>query len=291
MAETITQPPFNGINNFRDVGRVINACKAYDNDDIEVAKLPRLREGMILRSGRLDDATAEDTDLMVNSYRLKTVIDLRTKSEVLNRRIISRNQEKGPSYGEKRWNTVKVNLIGRKFEMNLAQQLRWWQALWFFVLVLLQRRMTAIRIIGRNVMSPRGLVGLNKDSLQFCQYGILQALEVYLDPQAYPVLVHCTQGKDRSGLIIMLILFSLRIPLKFVKADYVLSNQGLDRVRASMINEVLEIGMDEKYTQAPEELVDEVWKFLEDRGGVDMYLDELGFGPSKRQKLRGLLLE
>ncbi|KAJ3783524.1 protein-tyrosine phosphatase-like protein [Lentinula aff. detonsa] len=277
MAETITQPPFNGINNFRDVGR-----------------LPRLREGMVLRSGRLDDATAEDADLMVNSYRLKTVIDLRTKSEVLNRKNISRNQEKGPSCGEKRWNTVKVNLIGRKFEMNLVQQLRWWQALWFFVLMLLQRRMTAIRIIGRNVMSPKGLVGLNKDSLQFCQYGILQERDLfllYLDPQAYPVLVHCTQGKDRSGLIIMLILFVLRIPLKFVKADYVLSNQGLDRVRASMITEVLEIGMDEKYTQAPEEIVDEVWKFLEDGGGVDMYLDELGFGQSKRQKLRSLLLE
>lgn len=89
----------------------------------------------------------------------------------------------------------------------------------------------------------------------------------------------------------MLILFVLHIPLDLIKTDYVLSNQGLERVRASMMVEVLEIGMDEKYTQAPEKVVDEVWSFLEDGGGVEVYLDEIGFGESKRQKLRELLLE
>lgn len=89
----------------------------------------------------------------------------------------------------------------------------------------------------------------------------------------------------------MLVLFVLHIPLDLIKADYVLSNEGLERVRASMMIEVLEIGMDEKYTQAPEEVVDEVWGFLEDGGGVEAYLDEIGFGESKRQKLRELLLE
>jgi protein-tyrosine phosphatase len=116
-------------------------------------------------------------------------------------------------------------------------------------------------------------------------------LEVYLDPQAYPILVHCTQGKDRSGLVIILILFILQVPVECVKADYILSDPGLDRIRDSMMEEVLEIGMDEKYTRAPGEVVDGVWKFLEDGGGVDVYLDEIGFGESKRQKLRDLLLE
>jgi protein-tyrosine phosphatase len=118
-----------------------------------------------------------------------------------------------------------------------------------------------------------------------------QALEVYLDPESYPVLVHCTQGKDRSGLIIMIVLFILRVPVELVKADYVLSNQGLDRIRASMLKEVLEIGMDERYMQAPGEVVDEVWRFLEERGGVEAYLDEIGFGEKKRRILRDLLLE
>lgn len=179
------------------------------------------------------------------------------------------------------------------------------------VLMLVQYRMAAIRILATNVMSPRGLVGLSKDSLQFCQSEILQvrlstypiplssstllilpqALEVYIDPQAYPILVHCTQGKDRSGLIIMIVLFILRVPVDAVKEDYILSGQGLDRVRDSMMEEIREIGMDEKYILAPGEVVEEVWEFLQEGGGVDVYLDGIGFGESKRQKLRELLLE
>lgn len=112
-----------------------------------------------------------------------------------------------------------------------------------------------------------------------------------MDPQAYPILVHCTQGKDRSGLVIMLILFILRVPLDLIKADYILSGLGLERVRESMMDEVREIGMDERYTLAPDEVVDEVWKFLEEVGGVDEYLDGIGFGESKRRELRILLLE
>lgn len=88
----------------------------------------------------------------------------------------------------------------------------------------------------------------------------------------------------------MLILFILGVPVDLVKEDYVLSNQGLERVRASIMNEVLEIGMDERYLEAPEVVVDEVWQFLEDGGGVDVYLDAIGFGEDKRRKLRALLL-
>ncbi|KAE9386658.1 hypothetical protein BT96DRAFT_1005869 [Gymnopus androsaceus JB14] len=142
--------------------------------------------------------------------------------------------------------------------------------------------MAVIRILGKNAMGPR-LVGLGKDSLQFCQNEILQAWDVYLDPQAYPILIHCTRGKDRSGLVIIIVLFILRVPVDRVKADYIWSGQGLDRVRESMMDEVREIGMDEKYTLAPGDVVDEV---LKEGGGVDLDLDAIGFGESKRQTLR-----
>lgn len=121
MTETITNPPFIGINNFRDVGRVINACTSR-HDFVEGCKLTRMKEGMLLRSGRLDEATAEDTQLMVDKYGLKTVIDLRTKTE----HSRSRDFE---MQCERRWDTVKINFISRKFELNLLKQLRWWQAL------------------------------------------------------------------------------------------------------------------------------------------------------------------
>ena len=33
-----------------------------------------------------------------------------------------------------------------------------------------------------------------------------KALRVFVDPVNYPILVHCIHGKDRTGLIVMLIM-------------------------------------------------------------------------------------
>lgn len=35
---------------------------------------------------------------------------------------------------------------------------------------------------------------------------IAKALRVFVDPENYPVLVHCIHGKDRTGLIVMIIM-------------------------------------------------------------------------------------
>ncbi|KAJ7631919.1 protein-tyrosine phosphatase-like protein [Mycena polygramma] len=291
MAETITTPPFTGIYNFRDVGRVVNSLGGK--------KL--LHEKFIYRSGRLDDATPADRDKLASSeaHGVQTVIDLRTKSEHIKRAQTSQKKNRDrvklktePTVAEKDpWDTIYINFVGRKFEMNLLKQLRWWQLIWFLTLIIFQFRMAAIHVLGRNVLSPMGLLGLSKDSLRFCQAEIRQALDVYTDFKSYPILLHCTQGKDRSGLVVMLILFVLGVPLDQIKADYALSNEGLDPVRESMMAEVEEIGMDINYTKAPPEVVQTVWDFLhEEYGGVDEYLDLIGFGEQKRQTLRKLLL-
>ncbi|KAJ6601383.1 protein-tyrosine phosphatase-like protein [Mycena vulgaris] len=285
MADTITNPPFTGIYNFRDVGRVVNALGGKT----------RMREKFFYRSGRLDDASPADNEKLVSEYGLQTVIDLRTKSEHI-KQAQTRQERKnryraaaGVSLGTDNvlddgpWDTILIYFVGRKFEMNVLKQLKWWQIIWFLTLMILQFRMAAIRILGRNVLGPKGLLGLSKDSLRFCQAEIREALEVFTDFKRYPLLVHCTQGKDRAGLVVMLVLFTIGVPLEIVRADYALSNQGLAPIRASMIEEVKEIGMDAAYTKAPEE--------VEEYGGIDGYLDTIGFEEQKRQTLRKLLLE
>ncbi|KAF7326928.1 Tyrosine serine protein [Mycena venus] len=270
---------FTGIYNFRDVGHVVNTLGGRKF----------IHDKYIYRSGRLDNATLEDREKLVSEYGLQTVIDLRTKSEHIKQAQTQGANRYRPANGP--WDVIYIHFAGRNFEMNMLKQLKWWQIIWFLMLMIFQFRMAAIRILGRNVLGPKGLVGLSKDSLRFCQAEICEALEVFTDFKSYPVLIHCTQGKDRSGLVVMLILFVLGVPLEQVKADYALSNEGLAPVRASMIKEVEEIGMTADYTKAPPEVVETVWNFLQtEYGGVDEYLDAIGFGEQKRQTLRKLLL-
>ncbi|KAJ7182752.1 protein-tyrosine phosphatase-like protein [Mycena crocata] len=285
MEDTTSKLPFIGIYNFRDVGRVVNSLGSE----------PRVREKHLYRSGRLDDATSVDRQKLVSEYDLQTVIDLRTKSEHIKQAETwaARNGDRALNLPEKGpWDTILINFVGRDFELNVLKQLKWWQIIWFFILMAFQFRMAAIRILCRNVLGPKGLLGLSKDSLRFCQVEIRQALEVFTDFKSYPLLIHCTQGKDRSGLVVMLVLFTIGVPLELVRADYTLSNEGLAPVRESMMKEVEEIGMDADYTKAPPEVVDTVWNFLqEEYGGIDGYLDVIGFGEEKRRTLCKLLLE
>ncbi|KAF7297170.1 Tyrosine serine protein [Mycena indigotica] len=265
---------FEGVYNFRDVGAAINALNTA----------PILQEKMIYRSGRLDGATEGDRRKLVEQYNLQTVVDLRTKSEHI--------RQGTDKLALRPWKTVFINFVSHEFEINLLRQLRWWQIIQFVLLMLLRFRISAIRILGQNVLKRKGLIGLSRDSLRFCQAEILAALNVFILPMhTCPVLVHCTQGKDRSGLVIMLVLFVLSVPLQHIKAEYSMSELGLAPVRKSLIGEVEEIGMDEAYTRAPEEVVQAVWDCLEtEYGGVDRYLDLLGFHEEKRRTLRKILL-
>jgi hypothetical protein len=127
--DTTTNPPFTGIYNFRDVGHVVNSLGG--------TKL--IRDKFLYRSGRLDGATPADREKLVSEYDLRSVIDLRTKSEHIkqtqtlkakNRYLAAANvnlqtdaavPDQGP------WTVRKINFAGRNFEMNMLRQLKWWQ--------------------------------------------------------------------------------------------------------------------------------------------------------------------
>jgi hypothetical protein len=70
------------------------------------------------------------------------------------------------------------------------------KVIFFFVL---GYRIDAVRVLSHQVMLPRGLVGLGLDTLDYCGSEIREALSLYTNPQLLPSVVHCTQGKDRTG--------------------------------------------------------------------------------------------
>jgi protein-tyrosine phosphatase len=184
---------------------------------------------------------------------------------------------------------VRIDFL-RTLEPRLLLELSWWRIVYFLVLLLFGLRTRAIRVISSHVLSKKGLVGISRDSLRYCQPQLLQCLEILRDREAYPVLVHCTQGKDRTGLLAVLVGLAIEVPVEAVTADYAMSNEGLRPAREVMLREVEEIGLGEEFLMAPEMLVKEVVGFLEEEwGGVEAYLDAIGFGKGKREELRALL--
>ena len=65
--------------------------------------------------------------------------------------------------------------------------------------------------------------------LQFDPEPWRNVFEVLADPGAYPVLLHCTAGKDRTGVITALLLSILGVDRAVIEADYALTNRDVPR--------------------------------------------------------------
>ena len=67
---------------------------------------------------------------------------------------------------------------------------------------------------------------------------ILAALEVLAAPDALPAVFHCTAGKDRTGVLSAIVLSLLGVDEPTVVADYALSGEAMQRLRAKLIAQV-----------------------------------------------------
>ena len=119
----------------------------------------------------------------------------------------------------------------------------------------------------------------------------LKALHAYSDPTNYPIMAHCTQGKDRTGLVICLILLLVKVPAKAITYDYRLSQSELMPERESRLKEIREIGLSDDFADCPEEWIEKMSLHLEEKyGGVRVYCRKIGFSEEDEVKLLSILM-
>jgi protein-tyrosine phosphatase len=152
-------------------------------------------------------------------------------------------------------------------------------------------RNEAISILGREVMQPRGLTGLGIDTLDNSGDEILHVFDVLADSQQYPIIVHCTQGKDRTGLIILLVLLLVAAPRECISKDYVMSEAELQPEKEERMKEISSIGLTEDFAGCPPDFVEKLANHLEQRyGGVEGYLKTIRVTSEQQQQVRNILL-
>lgn len=116
------------------------------------------------------------------------------------------------------------------------------------------------------------------------------------EPETYPVVIHCTAGKDRTGVVIGMLMEILGAHDGDIAHEYALSNAEIDRflefARAS--GRVLE-GSDEEIRRRLETPPDRMLGFLEllrkEYGGSEAYLRGQGVPAEAFAAMRDLLVE
>jgi len=110
-----------------------------------------------------------------------------------------------------------------------------------------------------------------------------------------PVAVHCTIGKDRTGIVVALVLATAGVADDDIVADYVRSGAEVLPHRRAFVERLLETGAltpEERAeawrlnTQSPPEVMRHLLARLAERGGAEGYLGEHGMPAASAAALR-----
>ncbi|KAF3929065.1 hypothetical protein ABW20_dc0104624 [Dactylellina cionopaga] len=269
------------VHNVRDVGATINR---FFGKNV-------MKEGVFFRSGRLDNATAADMELLTDATHLKSIIDLRSKTE------LERMRTRDPVAVVSGATVYHISFMSDLYTKKaLLGKLPWYRLVQVLFCHLLGFRETVMRIVSSLVVVPMGLKNMANECLKWLGPEIKQTLTILSSEDKLPALVHCTQGKDRTGLVSLLVLLAVlgdmdeHTVVKAVDYDYMLSNEGLKGMRQEMLNEMLPLGFTESFADAEEGWVDSVVTFIEGRGGIQEYLASVGVKGDDIKRLRERLL-
>jgi protein-tyrosine phosphatase len=237
-------------------------CGGYATTDGQ-----RMRTGCLYRSGTLDDAKAADLR-QLTTIGLKTIVDLRAPRE--------KKKELPRLDGTCRID-VPIELENRVREK---------------VQPLMTRRGAESEVIDI-------LKQMYRDLADEAWPQASELFKVLLNADAYPVLIHCRAGKDRTGFMCALIGHAIGLERAAIFQDYCETNNhfGLVSPRLERFMKIMSLGKlqmenvraslsaREEYLQAAFDQIDR------NHGGMTAYLAKCGVTADEIETLRGLLVE
>ena len=220
----------------------------------------RVRKGLYFRAGRQDRMSDNDLS-QLSDLKISTQIDLRKPDEVL-------DQGKGP-----------LEAMGAKY-VNIA--------------VIPEGGSDQLsRLVGDTGISGERYLGY----LEFGPTSWLRLFGILANEGNLPVVLHCTAGKDRTGVSTAFLLSVLGVSREVIEADYLLTNLDTER-QADFIEST--VGYPEGYDRermmaiagVPETAMRDFLDGVESKWGtVVEYLEKIGVTQEQMETIRTNFLE
>lgn len=133
---------------------------------------------------------------------------------------------------------------------------------------------------------PRDLAHMYTLMLDNCQPAFRELFIRLAQPNAFPTVVHCKVGKDRTGVVIALLLDLAEVPAATIITDYALSRAYLDPLIPELREEARQLGYDMAYYESllPSDpasmsaMLDHLYQFY---GSTANYLEHIGLAPAQ----------
>jgi protein-tyrosine phosphatase len=146
------------------------------------------------------------------------------------------------------------------------------------------------------VENPRSLIDIYRIILDDRQDQVRTVLSTFAAPEGLPGVVHCTAGKDRTGVIVALILGLCGVPHDTIVADYALTSTYLgeafmEEARQRAVKRGFIWEHYQPMVMCPPENMEATLHHLDTTyGGFEAYADHIGFAEEQIRRLREALL-
>jgi protein-tyrosine phosphatase len=154
-----------------------------------------------------------------------------------------------------------------------------------------------ISLIGEDLTEmPADLTAIYDYVIDLRGPAIAAAVKSLTRPGGLPGLVHCTAGKDRTGIVVAMVLAAVGVPDPYIAADYALSSLYLDPQHTPTIGRVQEsTGLGDRLTAAllaspPELILHVLGRVRRQAGSIPGYLAGHGVTCAELNVLRSALV-
>lgn len=221
-----------------------------------------VRWGMLYRSAQIDDI-APCSLYKLRNMKIKTIIDLRSEKEYQNYPT--------PPNG---FNTIHIPILAGNLEEILKD---------------IQEKKIKADTVYHMVEQ------INRDLVVKYRKEFKEIFDVLLEANNYPVIIHCTSGKGRTGVVSALVLAALGVNEDIIMEDYRLSNDYFNIPNASKYAYQLPSTSQEAITtiySAKEDFLNAAKEQIESEyGSVETYLKKgIGLSTEEIKQLRSILL-
>ncbi len=160
------------------------------------------------------------------------------------------------------------NVVWKRASLKLKLKMFWYVSTF--------NKQRLMKLIGSEIIAPRGYLGMMLDFVEYSKEAISVSLKE-LASSYTPVNLHCAQGIHRTSIVTALLLSILNYSRQEIIDDYIKCEEGLEPVRNEIKNAFIRDGLLPEMTHTPKEIIIGVLDFIDSKyGSVINYVKEIG---------------
>lgn len=293
--------------------------------DLSSADESFIRPNKLYRTGMLSNASPEDAVKITSGLSLKTLVDLRSLTELKTDDGLNTNPV-FDDFTDIKWSSVRsarevkskekydgkseasanrkerhfVSLMDeKKYVVGTFQRIQKRKIAKLAVTapttVVSRRMRSKAKKVFLDAINGGGLPMMNELILQMAAKGIRYVLMLCADTSRHPVAFYCTAGKDRTGIITAIILAACGVSDEKIVEDYAISANVYKEIgdHKAMVGALKQRDLNpDVFLGAPAEVMAETLTTIRDGyGSIEGYCDFIGFDEADRERLKQAIMK